>query len=119
MIGLFTHVAATCGGGGDLLGFPKWYKYLDGVQVNNACTPQISSLTDVWLIVAAVIEILLRVAALLAIFYVIYGAVTYMISRGEPDKTTNARHTIINAVIGLAIAVISAAVVSFVAGSIH
>jgi hypothetical protein len=50
---------------------------------------------------------------------VIYGSINFVMSRGEPDKTANARNTIINALLGLAIAVIAAATVNFIAGSIH
>ncbi len=115
---LLSHFAASCGGG-NFLFFPKWYEYLPGTTDSSGlCSPQISSLNDVWLIVAAIIEILLRVAALVAVIFVIYGAVSYTISQGEPDKTSRAKSTIINALVGLAIAVTSAAIVAFIAKSI-
>ena len=110
------------------LGFPHWYQYLPGTMISTdpsnpkavlVCNPQLTDLTNIWLIAAAIIEILIRLAALAAVFYVIYGGVTYMMSQGEPDKTTKARQTIINALAGLAIAVLAAAVVAFIAGSIH
>jgi hypothetical protein len=115
--------AKPCPGGG-FLGFPTWYKYLPGTYTNkkyggHLCSPQISGLNDVWLVLAAIIEILLQVAALLAVVMVIYGSINFIMSRGEPDKTANARNTIINALLGLAIAVIAAATVNFIAGSIH
>lgn len=111
------YFGAPCPGGG-FLGFPTWYKYLDGVTDpnNGICSPQLASINDVWLVVAALIEILLRVAALLAVGFVIYGSVSYMTSQGEPDKTTKARHTIISAVVGLAIAIIAGVTVGFIAG---
>jgi hypothetical protein len=112
--------AKPCPGGG-FLGFPTWYKYLAGHTDPNThlCSPQIQGLNDIWLVVAAIIEILLQVAALLAVVMVIYGSINFIMSRGEPDKTANARNTIINALLGLAIAVIAAATVNFIAGSIH
>lgn len=103
--------------GGDFLGFPKWYAYLPGqTDALGACTPQIQSINDVWLIVAAVVELLLRIAALAAIAMIIYGGVQFITSQGEPDKAHQARSTITNAVIGLAIAVSAAAMVQFLAG---
>jgi hypothetical protein len=107
--------------GGSFFGFPTWYKYLEQVKESTSglCTPQMSSLSDVWLIVAAVIEILLRVAVLIAIAGVIYGGFNYITSQGEPDKTARARTTIINAVGGMLVAIIASAIVSFIAGSIH
>jgi hypothetical protein len=74
---------------------------------------------DVWLIVAAIIEILLRAASIVAVVVVIYGGVEYIISRGEPDKTNKARWTILNAAIGLAISILAAVIVNFIAGSVN
>lgn len=118
--GLFTHFAATCSGGG-FLGFPTWYHYLQGTTdpANGLCSPQISGLSDIWLIVAAVIEILLRVASLVAVIFVIVGGFNYVTSQGEPDKTSHARSAIINSLIGLVIAVTAAIIVGFIAGSIN
>jgi len=96
--------------------FPTWYEYLKPDPTT--CAPTITGLNDVWLIVAAVIEILLRVGALAAIGLVIYGGFEYMTSRGEPEKTNQARQTIINALVGLVITVLAAVIVNFVAGSI-
>jgi hypothetical protein len=116
-------VSGACKGG-SFLGFPTWYAYLPSVNVTDStgvtsCVPQITRLTDVWLIVAAIIEILLRVAALAAVAYVIWGGFEYITSQGEPDKTAKARSQIINALVGLAIAVSASVIVSFVARSIH
>lgn len=103
--------------GGSFLGFPTWYKYLPGhIDDNGTCSPELGSLSNVWLVVAALIEIMLRVAALLAVGLVIYGGISYMTSQGEPDKTAKARGTIINALVGLVIAVIAATTVGFIAG---
>lgn len=102
-----------------ILGFPAWYHYLGSqMDASGKCTPVISGLNDIWLIVAAIIEILLRVAAIAAVIFVIWGGVEYMTSQGSPEGTSHARGTIINALIGLAIAVLSAAIISFIAGSI-
>lgn len=119
-------------GNSSFLSFPHWYKYLYGVtaatpgsdlrnglgSAGTICSPSIQNINDVWLIAAAVIEILLRVAALVAVLMVIYGAITYTTSQGVPEKTSNAKDTITNALVGLAIAIMSAAIVSFIAGSV-
>lgn len=117
MIELFKFFGAPCPGG-EFLGFPKWYKYLEGVTNpgTQLCSPRLTGLTDVYLILAAVIEVLLRIAALLAVGYIIWGGIEYTISQGEPDKTTRARKTIINALIGLIISITAATVVAFFAG---
>jgi len=111
--------------GSGFLGFPTWYQYLDGetVATNNGfttaekCQPVINGLNDIWKIVAAVLDILLRVASIVAIIFVLYGGVVYIISQGSPDKTKQALQTIINSLVGLVITIIAAAVVGFIAGS--
>jgi hypothetical protein len=129
---LFIHSAATLGqpctvAGGGFLGLPHWYKYLNGItaqggfQPNSGtnvmvCVPQISGLSDVWLIVAAVVEILLRLAALFAIGLVVYGGVRLMTGQGDPGSAKAARQIIVNALIGLVIAIAATAVISFIAG---
>jgi ABC-type Fe3+ transport system permease subunit len=113
---VFSHFAVPCAGG-SFLGFPKWYKYLDGYTVQGtACAPQIKQISDIWLIVAAFVEILLRIGAILAVIFVIYGGIQYITSQGEPAKTNQARQTVVNALIGLVISIGATTLVTFVAG---
>jgi hypothetical protein len=116
---LLSLFADSCKGGG-FLGFPTWYEYLPGTTDpnNGLCTPQLNDLSNIWLVVAAVIEIMLRVAAIVAVAFIIYGSITYITSQGEPDSTKRAKDTIVNALVGLAIAVLAAAIIQFIAGSI-
>ena len=114
---LVSHFAACTGG--SFLGFPTWYEYLPSATVGGTCSPQLTSLSDIWLIVAAVIEILLRVAALVAFGFVVYAGFLYLTSQGEPDKTVRARTGLIDALVGLVIAIMAAVVVGFIARSIH
>lgn len=106
-------------GGGGFLGFPPWYAYLNGtIDSHGACLPAFQGIGDVWLVVAAVIEILLRIAAIVAVIMIIYGGFSYTTSQGDPEGTKKARNTLTNALIGLAVAVSAAAIVSFIAKSI-
>jgi hypothetical protein len=99
----------------DFFGFPAWYKYLD----LHSCQPQIHGLNDIWLIVAAIIEICLRIAAIVAVAFIIYGGFNYTTSQGDPESTAKAKGTLINALVGLALAVTAATIVSFIAKSIN
>ncbi len=99
-----------------LLGFPTWYEYLSCTG-SPATSPELNSLSDIWLIVAAVIEILLRIAALIAVGIIIYAGIQYSTSQGRPEETSKALSTIISAAIGLAICILSAVIVTFIAGS--
>ena len=120
LLGLFS--AIDCSAKPSFFGLPSWHKYLEKVGVTGenglvtACTPKIEHINDVWLIVAAVVDILLRLAALGAIAMVVYGGMQYIMSQDEPDKTKKARSTIINALIGLVISVAAATLVTFIAG---
>jgi hypothetical protein len=110
------------------LTFPTWYHYLPSIwalasgaapnaaNLGTVCAPTIAGLSDIWLIVAAVVEILLRVAGLVAIGMMIYGGIEFITSQGEPEQTKRARETAINALIGLVIAIVAATLVTFIAG---
>ena len=117
MISLFsaTGIGPSCTGG-SFLGFPTWYKYLPSEAGSNPCVAKLHNINDVWLILAAVIEIILRIGAIVAVAMIIYAGIQYISSEGKPDKLSKALQTIIAAAIGLIITVSAAAVVSFVAG---
>lgn len=123
---LLSNFAASCSGG-SFFAFPTWYKYLDGmnsiVKGPNGtdvtiCTPQVAALGDIWLIVAAVIEILVRLAALIALGFVIWGGIKYIVSRGEPNSISQAKQIIIDGIIGLVIAIAATALINFAARSL-
>jgi len=102
-------------------GFPHWYQYLD-VDKNNATnTCQVINFAfpgDITLVVMAILDMALRAAGMVAVGFVIYGAIQYVTSRGEPDGVKNAQNTIINALIGLTIAVLATGVVRFIGNRI-
>lgn len=103
---------------------PTWYMYLDS-SIDDAghCMPTIAGINDIWLIVAAIIEILLRIAVLVAVMFIIYGGFKYitssMTSSPMPEELVRARRSIINALVGLVIAMIAAGTVQFIAGGIN
>lgn len=107
--------------------FPTWYKYLevkfDGVT--QKCEIQFSVMKankfnggDVLLVGLGVIDILIRIAALVAVGFVLFGGIKYITSQGSPEGTKSAQNTILNALIGLAIAVVASAVVAFLGSRI-
>jgi len=117
---IFAKVSCSFTKGSTFLGFPHWYQYLPGTidPTTGECSPSLGSLNNVWLIVAAVIEILLRVAAIAAVAMVIYGGVKYIASQGEPEATNKARSTIINSLIGLLLSIMAATFVAFIADKV-
>ena len=73
---------------------------------------------DIVLVILAVIDDLLRIAGIVAVFFVIYGAIKLIVSQGEPEARANARTTILNALIGVAITIVAIGLVSFLGSAI-
>lgn len=116
----FAKTAAQCNVGG-LFGIPTWYKYIKDFDDN--CSPKVSFLsggkfngTVFTQILLAVVDILMRVGALIAVGFVLYGGFTYITSQGEPDGTKRGRTTIVNALVGLIIAIFASGIVAFIGG---
>jgi len=107
-------------------GLPVWYKYLNAagkMQYANGRCDFVSlqnglQVQDLSLIGLAVVDILLHIAGLIAVGYIIWGGFKYMTSQGDPGEAKHARQTIINALIGLVISLISVGLVAFIGASI-
>ncbi len=128
---LFTHIFATATaacGKPQLFGIlVPWYQYLTLVRdsTTNACDVANFTLlggngtnSSLLLIGFAIIDDLIRIAALVAVGYVIYGGIQYVTSEGSPDKTSKAQQTVFNALIGLVVAVLAASIVTFIGNSL-
>jgi hypothetical protein len=105
--------------GFDFLGLKAWYYYLpqsdfDGCNVRTFnFLPNSSNQADLPLILLAIIDDLLTIAGIVAIAFVIMGAFRYVTSQGNPEDTAKAQSTIINALVGTAIAITAAVFVNF------
>lgn len=97
-----------------------WYHYLPSSDFQNGCDIRNFSLfpngspSDIPLVLAAVIDDLLQIAGLVALAFVLVGAIKYTASQGSPDAAASAQSTIINALIGLALAVTGVAIINFI-----
>lgn len=106
------------------LGFPTWYKYLDqDTPVAGKCTLIFNFPGDIAKVVLALVEILLRVAGLVAVGYIVYGGFQFILSQGDAGagnvpKTTIARHTVQNALIGLVIAMLATFIVRLIGNTL-
>jgi len=100
-------------------GLRPWYYYLpdnkfEGCDIKKfQLLPTDKSPSDVPLVLLAIVDDLLRIGALVAIGFVIYGAIQLVTSQGDPDGAATAQKTITNALIGLVIAIVAATFVSF------
>ncbi len=107
-------------------GIPTWYKYLPAYKAPGvaACTPlggqsfSEEGLKVIPAIGLAVIEILLRLVGIVSVVFVMYGGFQYLISQGEPDRIQSAKNTVLNAIIGLIIAMIATVLVNFIGKSL-
>lgn len=106
-----TNFAAQCTGT-SFFGFPPWYEYLNCTTEGN---PEITGINDLWLIAAAGLEMIAYAAGVLAVAMFIYGGFVMMISQGSPDRVSTARGTMLNAAVGLAIAVSAYTLINLVA----
>ncbi|HSX36070.1 MAG TPA: hypothetical protein VLH84_04005 [Patescibacteria group bacterium] len=120
--------AGTCGVHSFFL-IPPWYEYLTSKitysAVSHACELNVNfvssgklDLSVLTLVALAILDILLRLGALVAVGIVMYAGFEYITAQGEADKTKRALGTIINASVGLGITVIAAAAVRFIGQSL-
>lgn len=103
-------------------GLLPWYHYLD---LNSQCDFDsthvfyvLGSHSSVLLIALAIIDDLLRLAGILAVFFIIFAGVKFILSNGSPDEAAKARTAGINALVGLAITMVAITFVSFLGNQV-
>ena len=115
---------ASCNGKEYFLTFPTWYRGLTTGDCKIKSPSELSGPEDqklskfIWTIVLNVIDIIIQLVAYIATGYVLWGGFTYLTSTGRPEKIKRAKEMILNAVIGLVIAIAAIAVVGYAAGKI-
>ncbi len=103
-----------------LLTFPTWYKGLTEMRGGDCVikSPGTDLSGFVWKIVLNIIEIALQLVAYIAVGFIIYGGFQYIVSGESSDGMGKAKTTILNAIIGLVIAIFSVAIVNIAGGAI-
>lgn len=81
--------------------------------------PQGTAQTPLLTAVINLLNGLLVLAALAAVVYLIVAGFRYITSQGNDDQTTDAKNTILYAVLGLIVIGVAAAIVNFVVGAIQ
>lgn len=115
----FFFAATTCtlpgAGKNTFFGLPHWWQYLKGERDSlNQCVLTFTFPGDLLAVGLAIVDMLLRVAGLVAIVSIIIAGVAYITAGGQVEKTASARKRIYNALIGLAIVAIASGVVAFI-----
>ena len=109
----------SCNKGG-ILDFPRWYD--NGICKNgkivspNEFPSKMSGF--IWAIVLNIIDMMLYVVGYVSLAFIIWGGFKYIISGDNSGGTVSARKTILNAVIGLVLSIMSIGIVNVVAGAI-
>ncbi len=93
-------------------GIDGWYKYLPGTC--DKLDFETYGLGSIWLVLAGIIDALLRIGVFVAVAFFIFGAFKMVTSQGTPEGIKSARGTMVNAIIGLIIAVFSTWLISFI-----
>lgn len=105
---------ACKGSSSNFFGFPTWYKYLSPAITDNGCELSFDASKDIPKVLLAIFEIIMRILGVVAIVMVVWGGFQYITSQGEPEATKNARNTIVNALIGLGIALSATVIVNLI-----
>lgn len=91
------------------------------VEVNPCPTDQFSGLCDldannIGSIVSRIVTVLLIAAAVISLFFLIWGGIRWITSGGDKSKVDSARQTIIASIIGLIIALLAFFIITVVLG---
>lgn len=105
-----------------------WYQYLtlstdqygncNIANFNGSSKQILGAHSPILLIALAILDDLIRIAAVVSVGFIIWGGIQYVISQGSPDATKKAQQTIINALIGLLVAMIAASIVAYIGGQL-
>lgn len=66
--------------------------------------------------VQSLLQIVFGILGAIAVIVVVVAGLNYVVSSGDPQKTAKAKNTILYALVGLAISVLSFTIVTFVLG---
>lgn len=107
-------------------GLVPWYEYMEKEFDTTTCSVKCFNLfnqsqpnecgqtrSDIPGILLAVIDDLLRIVGLVAIAFIMVASFQYIESRGNSERTARAQSTIQNALVGLIVAMVAVAFISF------
>lgn len=68
--------------------------------------------------ITQIIKVILFIVGILAVIMIIFGGIQYLLSAGDTSKTEKAKNTILYAVVGLVVAILAYALVTWVVSAI-
>lgn len=84
------------------------------VEKHGTCVQEVQENADVWSIVKTALNWIMAIVGVIATVMIILGGIQYSTSAGDSGKVKKAKDTILYGIIGLVIALLSAAIVNFV-----
>jgi len=114
-----TSVSAACDD--RVLGFPPWYKGLTSgakCEIAGPTADKDGLRKFITKIIVNIIEIGLVLVGYIAVFFILFGGFQFLTGGSNPAQIEKARKSILNAVIGLAIAIGAIAIVNLLIGRI-
>ncbi len=118
---VFSSPAAAACSDASILGITPWYRGLQEQKKDGACVIKSpgSGKGELSKFITTIILNILQagfgIAAYVAAFFIIKGGFTYMLSAGSSDGMSDAKKTITNAIIGLIIVLLAAAIINTIA----
>lgn len=98
-------------------GLIPWWGYLPSSDFSGCDIKTFhfwGSSSDILLVLMAIVDDLLRIAGIVAVGFIIYAAINFITSQGNPEDAAKARGVAINALIGLVISMVAVVLVSYI-----
>ncbi len=89
-----------------------------GACTGNDSAPCKAQDDDIAALLGNVINLLLFISGVIAVLVIVIGGIRYITSDGDPAAASKAKNTIIYALVGLVIAIMSYSIVNFVIGRV-
>ena len=117
--GVALAAGGNCGAGAGSSFFkliPTWHQYLD--KDANCDIDRFNIPGDLWKVGLAAVDIILRIAGVVAFVAIVKAGFAFVLSRGNPSEVAKARQSIIDALIGVAIASVATLLVAFLGNTL-
>ena len=106
-----------------VLAYPSWYSGLEGCTNKSGSDsgdkPEIKKLNDIWVIALNAAQWIIVTVGYVALAMIIWGGFQYIIAQGEPSKIESAKSSLMNAIIGLVIALSAVIIIQTVQRAIN
>jgi len=86
-----------------------------GLGVVNSYSPPARDLPST---IMVIVNYVLVIVGVIALAYLVYGGFLYITSHGDSNQVDQAKNTIFNAIIGIVVIGVAAAIVNFVVGAV-